>query len=188
MNSEWTIDAAKQGNKTRFINHASTEQAGQNCSAKVILVNGEHRIKFLALRDIKPGEELLFNYGKKFGNEHFEKALGITKKGKKTVFTGDDLDVLDGFKSENKDSRKKISALRGGRGSRGRGRGKARKTALKRSDILSEEAADPVNYSFDQGTEVKDSDEEDEEEEVEDEGVERGRPKRRIRRPNRYTR
>lgn len=188
MNSEWTIDAAKQGNKTRFINHAGSEQTGQNCSAKVLFVNGEHRIKFLALRDIKVGEELLFNYGKKFGNEHFEKALGTTKgKVKKPVLTGDDLDALDGLKSEHRDSRKKIAALRGGGGSRRRGKGKARKTALKISDVLPNKSEDLVNVSFDRGTEVKDSDEDDDEE-AENEGTERGRPKRRIRRPNRYTR
>lgn len=42
-----------------------------NCKAKVCLVGGgEHRIKFLALRDIGVGEELLFNYGEDFVTKH----------------------------------------------------------------------------------------------------------------------
>jgi histone-lysine N-methyltransferase EZH2 len=40
-----------------------------------VLVNGEHRIKFMALRDIGAGEELFFNYGK-----HFAEKQGLTKK------------------------------------------------------------------------------------------------------------
>ncbi|KAG4427515.1 hypothetical protein IFR05_017002, partial [Cadophora sp. M221] len=69
LNQDRVIDAARLGNKTRFINHSSTAADGLNCEAKIVLVNGEHRIKFVALRDIDVGEELLFNYGKKFAEK-----------------------------------------------------------------------------------------------------------------------
>ena len=88
LNREWCIDAARLGNKTRFINHADNEKNGLNCEAKIVLVNGEHRIKFSALRDIATGEELLFNYGKKFAEKHgLSKILPKAKEGgKKGVF------------------------------------------------------------------------------------------------------
>jgi len=184
LNSDWTIDAARQGNKTRYINHASNEQQGLNCSAKVVFVNGEHRIKFVALRNINVGEELLFDYGKKFANEHFDKKLG-TVKAKKGVLTGNDLDDLDGLGEEMRSGRRKMAALRGGRGGGGRGRGKSRKTALpKRVDVIRQGS---IRKSPDRPSETSSSDENEQEEE-QDEGVERGRPRRKIRQPARYTR
>ncbi|KAH7398098.1 hypothetical protein BKA64DRAFT_745622 [Cadophora sp. MPI-SDFR-AT-0126] len=62
LNHERVIDTARLGNKTRFINHSGTAADLLNCEAKIVLVNGEHRIKFIALRDLEVGEELLFNY------------------------------------------------------------------------------------------------------------------------------
>lgn len=70
LNAQMVVDAAKMGNKTRFINHAYTEGQGLNVKPEIVFVNGEHRIKFVALRDIKVGEELLFNYGKEFAEKH----------------------------------------------------------------------------------------------------------------------
>ncbi|KAM0139330.1 hypothetical protein ACHAP3_003097 [Botrytis cinerea] len=75
LNKEWTIDAMRMGNKTRFINHAESEADGMNCAAKILLVNGEHRIAFRATRDILIGEELLFDYGPKFAELY-----GLNKK------------------------------------------------------------------------------------------------------------
>ena len=100
LNSEWAIDAAHLGNKTRFINHADKPKDGLNCEAKIVLVNGEHRIKFMALRDIKVGEELLFNYGKKFADKHgLNKKLPKAKDGsKRSVVVGEDaLEAPNGF-------------------------------------------------------------------------------------------
>ncbi|KAF5867879.1 putative set domain-containing protein [Botrytis fragariae] len=78
LNKEWTIDAMRMGNKTRFINHAESEADGMNCAARILLVNGEHRIAFRATRDILIGEELLFDYGPKFAELY-----GLNKKGGK---------------------------------------------------------------------------------------------------------
>ncbi|UKZ65283.1 uncharacterized protein TrAtP1_006477 [Trichoderma atroviride] len=63
------VDAAIYGNLSRYINHASEhDRQGCNITPRILYVNGEYRIKFTALRDIKAGEELFFNYGENFPN------------------------------------------------------------------------------------------------------------------------
>lgn len=63
------VDAAVYGNLSRYINHASEHDTkGCNITPRILYVNGEYRIKFTALRDIKAGEELFFNYGENFPN------------------------------------------------------------------------------------------------------------------------
>lgn len=63
------IDAAIYGNLSRYINHAPERGiTGCNIAPTILYVNGEWRIKFTALRDIKVGEEIFFNYGKHFPN------------------------------------------------------------------------------------------------------------------------
>ncbi|KAK0631925.1 hypothetical protein B0T14DRAFT_15548 [Immersiella caudata] len=63
------VDAAIYGNLSRYINHASEhDKKGSNITPKIMYVNGEWRIKFTALREIKAGEELFFNYGDNFPN------------------------------------------------------------------------------------------------------------------------
>lgn len=106
------VDAAIYGNLSRYINHASeTDKVGRkrvNIVPQILFVNGDFRIKFKALRDIKAGEELFFNYGENFPN--------LTKKL---------LDSKDGEGSRPKrgGSRGGGRGGRGGRGRGGRGRG-----------------------------------------------------------------
>lgn len=68
---DWmTIDSTRIGNESRFINHSGKP----NLMARQIKVGGMFRMGFYALRDIKKGEELYFDY--KY-NEEFKKKYNI---------------------------------------------------------------------------------------------------------------
>ena len=60
INNSIDIDAYRVGNQMRYVNHAA--YGYDNCIAKGRFENGLWRIKLFALRDIKKGEELFFNY------------------------------------------------------------------------------------------------------------------------------
>ncbi|KAF9008270.1 hypothetical protein BDQ17DRAFT_1407044 [Cyathus striatus] len=83
LNKTYTIDSAVAGNETRYINHSKDP----NCEARVMMVNGEHRIGMYALKSIEPGAELLFDYGGVFFISEQDPSQSqeeeITRKGRK---------------------------------------------------------------------------------------------------------
>jgi SET domain-containing protein len=62
---KFIIDAEKQGNFTRFINHSFNP----NLSLQSVYWRGMFRMIFIALREIEEGEQLTFNYGPLFWKE-----------------------------------------------------------------------------------------------------------------------
>lgn len=63
INSRWTIDGKTRKNTARYINHACGSAA--NCEVEI----RAGRIWVLAKKDIKPGEELAYDYGKEMFDE-----------------------------------------------------------------------------------------------------------------------
>ncbi|RMZ80763.1 hypothetical protein DV738_g2706, partial [Chaetothyriales sp. CBS 135597] len=61
LNQDQEVDASSFGNKTRFLNNSSNEQ-NINVVGSTMLCNGVQRVMLCAKRDIKAGEELLFDY------------------------------------------------------------------------------------------------------------------------------
>ena len=70
LNDEYVIDANHEGNTARWINHSCSP----NCEALLEEDEGDDRTRdrvFIeATRDIKPGEELFYNYGITLDEKH----------------------------------------------------------------------------------------------------------------------
>ena len=70
LNDEYVIDGARNGNSARWINHS----CDPNCEALIEEHDGSDRRKdkvvIEAIRDIKAGEELTYNYGITLAERH----------------------------------------------------------------------------------------------------------------------
>ena len=58
INSRWTIDGATRRNIARYTNHSCRP------NAQASIVNGSIRI--MAIKSIKPGEEITYHYGRNY--------------------------------------------------------------------------------------------------------------------------
>jgi len=58
LNSQWTIDGSPRWNVARYFNHS--------CWPNAKPVTRKGRIVIVASRDISPGEEITYNYGKEY--------------------------------------------------------------------------------------------------------------------------
>ena len=70
LNDDWVIDASYEGNDARWINHS----CDPNCEALIEEDAGgdsrKDRVFIEAIRDIRPGEELSYNYGITLAERH----------------------------------------------------------------------------------------------------------------------
>jgi hypothetical protein len=67
INSRWTIDGLSRRNRARYINHSCRP------NAEVYFV--KHVIKIRAIKNIKPGAEITYHYGRDYFDS-FIKAVG----------------------------------------------------------------------------------------------------------------
>jgi uncharacterized protein len=61
----WIIDAEKRGNFTRFLNHSFNP----NVSSRGVVVDGVYRVIFFANRQIRPSEQITYDYGPTYWNK-----------------------------------------------------------------------------------------------------------------------
>jgi hypothetical protein len=65
INSKWTLDGRDRSHTARYINYS----CDPNCEPR----NVKNHIKIYAIKDIKKGTELTYNYGEEFFNEIIKK-------------------------------------------------------------------------------------------------------------------
>jgi len=68
LTDEEDVDSARVGNEMRYINHGSGDKANAEACKK--LVFGVPRIGFWATRNIKAGDEILFDYGDEYWKKY----------------------------------------------------------------------------------------------------------------------
>jgi hypothetical protein len=71
VNARWTIDGSNRRNRARYINHACRP------NAEVYFV--KHVIKIRAIKNIKPGDEITYHYGRDYFDS-FIKGVGCKCK------------------------------------------------------------------------------------------------------------
>jgi SET domain-containing protein len=64
INSRWTIDGTPRGNLARYANHSCNPNAEPIIKSRRVFIN--------ARRDIRPGEEIVYDYG----NDYLKNVIG----------------------------------------------------------------------------------------------------------------
>lgn len=64
VDDKWTIDGSSRKNMARYINHSCRPNCEPEIEGKRVFIH--------ALRAIKPGEELTYNYGKEYFNDYIK--------------------------------------------------------------------------------------------------------------------
>src|SRR5258708_35633279 len=76
INNRWTIDGSSRSNRARYINHSCRP------NAEVYFV--QHVIKIRAIKNIKPGDEITYHYGRNYFDAFIKpvgcKCLACAKK------------------------------------------------------------------------------------------------------------
>jgi SET domain-containing protein len=67
INSRWTIDGTPRSNIARYANHS--------CNPNAETYDVKHRVFIRALRNIKPGEEITYNYG----IDYLKNVIGLSR-------------------------------------------------------------------------------------------------------------
>jgi SET domain-containing protein len=60
LNSRWTVDGSGRSNTARYINHACRPNAESDVK--------KHKIVITAIKNIHPGDEITYNYGRAYFN------------------------------------------------------------------------------------------------------------------------
>lgn len=66
LNESWTIDGKDRSNTARYVNHSCAP------NAEAELDEEELRVRIYAKKKILPGEEILYDYGKEYWDEHIK--------------------------------------------------------------------------------------------------------------------
>jgi SET domain-containing protein len=64
VNTKWSIDGTPRSNLARYINHSCRPNASAYVSG--------HRVWIWSNRAIKPGEEITYDYGKEYFDDHIK--------------------------------------------------------------------------------------------------------------------
>ncbi len=64
INSKWSVDGSPRSNTARYVNHS--------CSPNADAFISGHRIWIWSKKNIKAGEEITFNYGKEYFDDHIK--------------------------------------------------------------------------------------------------------------------
>ncbi len=64
INSKWSVDGSPRGNTARYVNHSCAPNAEAFVSGR--------RVWLWSKKNIKEGEEITFNYGKEYFDDHIK--------------------------------------------------------------------------------------------------------------------